>query len=95
MHFLLPVVQEKSDGRLSTGYSTGVKRSDPVGVDSGRFFRLTDENGKNCQENCIFKHKFRKDPMKILMEHCKFDPLQNHDIFRATEDKIKSIQYEP
>lgn len=78
MHFLLPVVQVKHDGRKSSGYSARVKYLILVAWIRGHFFSLTDENGKNCQENHIFKHKFRYDPMKIRMEHCKFDPLPNH-----------------
>lgn len=33
--------------------------------------------------------------MIIRMEHCKFDPLPDHEIFRATENNVKSIHYEP
>jgi mannitol-1-phosphate 5-dehydrogenase len=47
----------------------------------GCLFNAKDENGKNCPENRKFKDKFNDDPMKILRDHCNFDPLTDREIF--------------
>lgn len=61
----------------------------------GCFFSATDEKGKNCPENRKFKQKFNDDPIKILREHCNFDPLQDQNIFCATEKLLKQLDHEP
>lgn len=60
----------------------------------GCFFNATDENGRNCPENRKFKQKFNGDPVRILREHCNFDPIRDHDIFKATEQIIKQLIHE-
>lgn len=61
----------------------------------GCYFNAKDENGRNCPENRKFKHKYNEDPLKILREHCTFDPQQDQALFRATEKLVKQLAYEP
>lgn len=61
----------------------------------GCFFSAKDENGRNCPENRRFKQKYNEDPLKILSEHCNFDPQQDHEIFSATEKLLKQLTNEP
>lgn len=60
----------------------------------GCFFNATDQNGRNCPENRKFKQKFNDDPMKILREHCNFDPTPDKEIFHATEQLLNQLSHE-
>lgn len=61
----------------------------------GCYFSAKDENGRNCPENRKFKHKYHEDPLKILMEHCNFDPQQDSELFSKTEKLVKQLAHEP
>jgi len=59
----------------------------------GCAFDAKDEKGRNCPENRKFKQKYGEEPLRILQEHCNFDPGIDHLIFEQVSNIMLKIDY--
>lgn len=59
----------------------------------GCFFIALSENGKLLPEDKRFNQKFRQNPVRILIEHCTFDPDTDKALFQEAKSVLNEIKH--
>ncbi len=56
----------------------------------GCSFNAVDDQGKMFPEDRKFRNRYKEDPIRILREHCNFDPTKDRSLFQEVEAIIEN-----
>lgn len=60
----------------------------------GCYFNAKDDQGMPFRPDQNFRKKYQQDPLWVLQEHCKFDPLDDHDLFMQLNGILVNLKSE-